>query len=438
MTVENLSIEALLEPIQAGLPAGLDMRWTPEWDRLRDARRSDDGLETGKWQKRERKTADWRLVHDLAASMLRDQSKDLQVAMWLTEAKLKLEGFAGLRDGLRLIRELMDRYWDRGLYPAIEDGPEDRSGPFEWLNSKLVDSIAAIPITARDDGGRDYSFIDLQDARRTGSAKTWQLEGGEFDPKKKSAYEQALSEGHISLEMFEGAAAASKRNHYEPLAQAFFEALDEFRAFEKAVDARFGDIAPNLGACRTMMAELKQEIGDILALRRTAEPGDAKSDSGETKTDPRPGGAPDSFTFRLPLLTPSPQASEVSSGSSWQAAEALVRSGQTDKGLAEMMRLAANETSGRSRFQRKLLLAEVCLQTKRNRLARSILEELAENIDHFHLETWESSELISDVWTRLYRIYASSDNSDDNDRAAKLYQRLCRLDPWQALRCAEA
>ena len=118
MTVENLSIEALLEPIQAGLPAGLDMRWTPEWDRLRDARRSDDGLETGKWQKRERKTADWRLVHDLAASMLRDQSKDLQVAMWLAEAKLKLEGFAGLRDGLRLIRELMDRYWDRGLYPA--------------------------------------------------------------------------------------------------------------------------------------------------------------------------------------------------------------------------------------------------------------------------------------------------------------------------------
>jgi outer membrane PBP1 activator LpoA protein len=186
-----------------------------------------------------------------------------------------------------------------------------------------------------------------------------------------------------------------------------------------------------------MMAELKQEISDILAARRTAEPDETKAGPGGANADTSPGGAPDAYILRLPLLTPSGQASEAGSGSSWQAAEALVRSGQTDKGLAEMMRLAAHETTGRSRFQRKLLLAEVCLQTKRNRLARSILEELAENIDHFHLENWESSELISDVWTRLYRMYASSDNSDDNDRAAKLYERLCRLDPWQALRCAE-
>jgi len=33
-----------------------------------------------------------------------------------------------------------------------------------------------------------------------------------------------------------------------------------------------------------------------------------------------------------------------------------------DKGLAEMIRLAAIETSGRNRFLRKLLLAEVAWQ----------------------------------------------------------------------------
>ena len=27
----------------AGMPAGIDMRWTPEWDRLKEARRFDDG-----------------------------------------------------------------------------------------------------------------------------------------------------------------------------------------------------------------------------------------------------------------------------------------------------------------------------------------------------------------------------------------------------------
>jgi type VI secretion system protein ImpA len=99
-----------------------------------------------------------------------------------------------------------------------------------------------------------------------------------------------------------------------------------------------------------------------------------------------------------------------------------------------MIRLAAAETNGRSRFERKLLLAEVCLSTNRERLARAVLEELAEQIETHRLDTWESSELISGVWTRLYQIYKRSGNSDE---AEKLYGRLCRLDPWQALACSE-
>ena len=118
-------------------------------------------------------------------------------------------------------------------------------------------------------------------------------------------------------------------------------------------------------------------------------------------------------------------------------AETLIRSGRVEEGLAEMARLAAGETNGRNRFQRKLLLAEVCLNSKRERMARLILEELAEQIDKFQLEFWESSELIASVWTKLYRLYKSEGDSADSDRANKLYERLCRLDPWQALGCQE-
>jgi type VI secretion system protein ImpA len=103
-----------------------------------------------------------------------------------------------------------------------------------------------------------------------------------------------------------------------------------------------------------------------------------------------------------------------------------------------MTRVAASETSGRARFQRKLLLAEVCLASRRERLARSILEELAEQIDKYQLEFWESSELISSVWTTLHRLYRHGGDASDADRAAKLYERLCRLDPWQALGCGES
>src|SRR5437879_1583719 len=166
---KKLYIDDLLDPILPEQAAAADMRWSPEWDRIREARRADDELDAGQWTKRERKVSDWRLVRDLATEMLRERSKDLQLAMWLTEANIKLHGFAGLRDGLRIARELMVRYWDNGLFPPMEEGPEDRAGPLQWLSDKLVDSITAIPITAREDQGEDFSLVELKDARRVGS-----------------------------------------------------------------------------------------------------------------------------------------------------------------------------------------------------------------------------------------------------------------------------
>lgn len=98
-----------------------------------------------------------------------------------------------------------------------------------------------------------------------------------------------------------------------------------------------------------------------------------------------------------------------------------------------MALLAKRETCGRNRFHRKLLLAEICLK-KRPRLARTILEELAEQIDKYKLEEWETTDVVGSVWTRLYGIYRET---AQDEKAAKLYDRLCRLDPWQTMSCSE-
>lgn len=434
MPSAQLFTDDILDPFPAGQPAGTDLRWTLEWDRLKEARRADDDLQSGKWAKREHKTADWRTVSEMASTMLRERSKDLQLAMWLTEANIRLHGFAGLRDGLRITRELLNRFWNLGLYPAIEDGPEDRAGPLEWLNEKLVDAIAAIPITAREDQRTDYSYTDLIDARRFGSEENYTRgDDGEIDKRKKRDYDEAIAAGRISSDLFDDAVRNSTRSRYEELAGDFIQAHTEFKALEQAVAERFGDAAPDLSKCRALMEDIKQEVSKILEARRAAEPDPSLLAAGSSPGEPdRQGG---SVVMRIPLAL-----SEFPSGAgakSWQDAEQLIRSGQVELGLAEMTRLAAAETTGRSRFHRKLLLAEVCLVSKRARLARSILEELAEQIDKCQLESWESSELISGVWTRLYRIYKQSANSSDVDRADKLYERLARLDPWQALICSE-
>jgi type VI secretion system protein ImpA len=436
-TSARLYTDDLLDPIAPDQPAGTDMRWTPEWDRIREARRADDDLQSGKWAKRERKVADWGLVQDLCMTMLRQRSKDLQLALWLTEANIKLRGFAGLTDGLRVTRELMVRYWDKGLYPLLEDGAEDRSGPFEWLNNKLVDSIRAIPITVRGDQGNDYSFIDLQDARRVGSEADYKTSDGGTDAQKKKAYDTAIAEGHLSMDFFAAALKATKRQAYERFSEEFQETYSEFKELEKVVDDKFGDVAPNLSACRGALSEIRQAVSDILDQKRREEPDPPPPVPAPGPELSVPNPRPAAKIARMAISSRPSSSRQSDLRGSWQEAEGYIQAGEIDEGLNEMTRLAAAETTGRDRFQRKLLLAEVCLASKRDRLARSILEELAEQIDKFQLESWESTELISNVWTRLYRLYKQGADSSDQGRASKLYERLCRLDPWQALSCNE-
>jgi len=435
MLTETLLSDEILDPISPDRPAGADLRWTAEWDRIKEARRADDSLDAGKWVKKERKVADWRTVQELTSAALR-RSKDLQLALWLTEANLRLHGFPGLYAGLRVVRELMVRYWDQGLYPSMEDGPDDRAGPFEWLNNKLVDAFTTLPITARRDSGQDYSFNDLVDARRVGTEAACRRADGEADEAKRKAYDAAVAGGRISLDLFEAAVRATPRAAYEEFSSYFDRTFQEFKQLERVVDEKFGEGAPALSGCRTVLEQIRVEVDKILEKRRSAEPDvPIEPDSPESEEAP---GMTNPVTVRFPLSLPELSGSTGGIGSSWEDAEILVRTGQVDKGLARMIQLSARETTGRNRFQRRLLLAEACLASRRTPLARSILEELAEQIDKLQLDAWESSETVSSVWTRLYRLYRQSGAAEDEEKAQKLYQRLCRLDPWQALGCGEA
>ncbi|MGH9694156.1 MAG: type VI secretion system ImpA family N-terminal domain-containing protein, partial [Bryobacteraceae bacterium] len=66
MATAALVIDTFLDPIPSEPPCGKDLRWTAEWDRIKEARRADDGLDAGKWAKKERKAANWRLVEEIA------------------------------------------------------------------------------------------------------------------------------------------------------------------------------------------------------------------------------------------------------------------------------------------------------------------------------------------------------------------------------------
>jgi type VI secretion system protein ImpA len=411
--------DELLLPISPESPAGRDLRYEPLFGQILEARRADDRFDAGAWEKEEgRKAAEWDKVADLSLAALKDSSKDLRVACFLTEAAIHLDGFAGLRDCLRLIKELLYRYWDQGLLPAIEEGDLDyRASSLAWLDDRMPEVIRTVPITARDSKEENFSFARYLQARRIGTEDSIQRVSAEV----RETINGLRQQGWITMDAFDSAVRATRRKAFEAVYQPFEDAYEQFQAVEKVVDEKFGQSAPGLSVAKEAFEEIRRLLAPILKKKREEEP---EKTEGEEQAD----GIPQTPSAMVGFWTagmPSDQSG------SWQQAETLIRSGSIDQGLQQMAALAAGETSGRARFLRKLMLVDICRSAGRDRLARTVLEELNQQIADYKLDVWESTALVGAVWSRLYRLYKKSEMSSEQEQAAVLYNRLCRLDPWQ-------
>jgi type VI secretion system protein ImpA len=134
-------ITQLLEPISEQAPCGQDLRYEPEFDRLRELRREDDtSLPTGVWQS-SIKRAQWPELEKLATSLLLERSKDLMLSAWLGEAWLHQDGLEGLPGSLALVAGLCERYPEQ-LHPQAEDGDQSwRVIPLEWLARRYAEVL---------------------------------------------------------------------------------------------------------------------------------------------------------------------------------------------------------------------------------------------------------------------------------------------------------
>lgn len=109
------------------------------------------------------------------------------------------------------------------------------------------------------------------------------------------------------------------------------------------------------------------------------------------------------------------------------------RAGQKQEAIEILMRAAAAEKSGRGRFQRRLQLAQLCISMGYEHIAHPILEQITAEIDARGLEGWESPTLVAQPFCLLYQCLAKSKANPELKQ--KIYDRICRLDPLQALAC---
>jgi len=162
-----LDLEALLAPLPGGEGGGEDVREdyapTSVYQRIRtqrnDARAGERAIDGDDPDANPAAVqAAWREVKKIGIECLNTKAKDFEVAAWITEALMRLDGLPGLTDGARLITGLCRTYWENG-YPKLdgEDGVDGRAAPIGGLSGDSADGtiMAAIrryPLFRRADG----------------------------------------------------------------------------------------------------------------------------------------------------------------------------------------------------------------------------------------------------------------------------------------------
>ena len=111
-------------------------------------------------------------------------------------------------------------------------------------------------------------------------------------------------------------------------------------------------------------------------------------------------------------------------------ARELISRGQVLPAIQLLMRDAAQQPSGRARFQRRLQIAQLCMGAGQGKVAYPVLEELVKEIDDRHLEEWEAGDLLAPPLALLLRCLDKAGNDSARDA---IFARLCRIDPVAAM-----
>ena len=192
-------------------------------------------------------------------------------------------------------------------------------------------------------------------------------------------------------------------------------------------------------------AELKTLLADYPDLLISSLMDDTPAANAETQTwlkenilpPPPPPPAPEVPSEPEYVAATVPASPQSDTGNGEKAPDVIelamkaARAGKVQEAIGMLTREMNNERTGRGRFQRHIQLANIFLSTKHEAIAYPILVELAEEIERRKLEEWEDAAVVAQPLALLYRC-AEKLGRDDAEKQ-KIYQKLCRLDPGQAL-----
>lgn len=270
MSIAKIDLDSLWQPIAGSSATGADPRRdysaNAPYRKTKDARQAARRAETEAIWGREGVATegaapppkpDWAAVRDGAIRILRETGKDLEVCAWLTEALVRTHGFGGARDGFRLCRELIERYWDQ-LHPIPQpDEEDDGEFPFRiaaWvgLNGEGTEGTLIAPL-------RNIGLLPAIEGQSIGVAAFAQAEidaqraGRESDSPIPAVYHDAVAK--CPQELVKVSRADLQ------------EAIEELTRLDAAFAEKCGDRHPPTAAIADVLRECKRRLDAIARVR---------------------------------------------------------------------------------------------------------------------------------------------------------------------------
>ena len=258
-----LDFEALLQPITDESPGGENLREdvspTSVYYQIKDARAAARAAERAAIQMgelEEGSSPHWRTILDLGPEALGTRSKDLEIVAWLTEALVRRHGFAGLRDGYRLARELVERFWD-DLHPMPdEDGIETRVAPLTGLNGEGAEGTLQVPI----------ALAPMTEEGDQGAFCLWRYRQAQEVSKidDSELVEQRVKAGDPTLEQFHATVLRTSRDFFTNLLEDIDAALEHFAEMSRLLDEHCGASSPPSSNVRNSLTDARDTIRYVM------------------------------------------------------------------------------------------------------------------------------------------------------------------------------
>ncbi|HBN75407.1 MAG TPA: type VI secretion system protein TssA [Planctomycetaceae bacterium] len=253
-----LDLELLSRPISEGLPAGVDLRddTSPNsiYYRIKDARSQARAAERQIEMGDTEAVADWRPILQTVPEVLEKSSKDFEMTAYLLESLVRIHGFAGMRDGCRLIEAYVKEFGDV-IYPLPdEDGLETRLAPLVGLNGEdatgtLIMPLKNVPITGETSEGA-YGLAQYTQA----------MELEKVDP---GARDRRISQGAISLDTFNMALSATPAEEFGEIRDDLQEAITAFKEMTATLDEKYGRDSPPSSSIRQTLEEILETLEKV-------------------------------------------------------------------------------------------------------------------------------------------------------------------------------